>query len=193
MIKEDALLYFPLNEDVDIDDLYDDLLFEQKQFLSNRMPISKVFNARILRLKKIDEAYTFLGGNNKISKGISIELLLLENNSIQETYQTFQQNLNRIKLEMFNAKSIADLLNVIELLFKNQFAFAQKFETPEISIDVQPIISKEPDAMEIIEAIRIAKTNGITQFKELSQLPSDNILVQEANRLSLWLKLEQNV
>jgi hypothetical protein len=191
MTKEDALLYFPLNEDIDINDLYDELLFQQKQFLFNRMPISKVFNSRIVRLKKIEEAYLFFGGTTNITTVKEIELIELD--TIEEAYQFFQKTLTRIKLEMFNSNNITELLNAIDLLFKNQKAFALKIELPALEFDIQPIVSKEPDAMEIIQAIKNAKAQGISQFKELSQLPSENILIQEANRLSLWLKLETNV
>lgn len=82
---------------------------------------------------------------------------------------------------------------MIDCLFKNQFNFAQNLDATNDLLETQPIVSKEPDAMEITQAIQAAKIEGITFFYELSQLPSDNILVQEANRLSLWLKLETHV
>lgn len=193
MTKEDALLYFPLSNEDDIIDLYDDLLFEQKQFLSNRMPISKVFKSRISKLNKIEEAFSYFGGHHEVLNEIILELTPISSDFIEEAYQTFQQNLNKIKLGIFKAQTIPQLLVVIELLFQNQREFAEKFETLDQPIDSQPILSKEPDAMEIIQAISHARTIGITKFNELSQLTNDNILVQEANRLSLWLKLETNV
>lgn len=193
MIKEDALLYFPLTEEIDINDLYDELLFEQKQFLSNRMPISKVFNSRISRLKKMDEAFVFFGGQKREPAKIEVPLSACINDSIHESYQVFQQNLNQIRLTIFKASNVTELVSSIDQLFKNQIEFARKFEPLDYPIEIQPIVSKEPDAMEIIQAIQSANKIGITKFNELSQLPADNILVQEANRLSLWLKLETHV
>jgi hypothetical protein len=192
MTKEDALLYFPYNNEIDIDDLYDELLFEQKQFLSNRMPISKVFNSRIARLKKIDEAFVFFGGKNEAALD-ELKLLVYDNDSIYESYQVFQKNLNQVRLSIFKASNVTELISTIDVLFKNQIEFARNFPTINQSLEANPIISKEPDAMEIIEAIQSATKIGITKFNELSQLPADNILVQEANRLSLWLKLETHV
>jgi hypothetical protein len=192
MTMEDALLYFPYNNEIDIDDLYDELLFEQKQFLSNRMPISKVFNSRIARLKKIDEAFVFFGGKNEAALD-ELKLLVYDNDSIYESYQVFQKNLNQVRLSIFKASNVTELISTIDVLFKNQIEFARNFPTINQSLEANPIISKEPDAMEIIEAIQSATKIGITKFNELSQLPADNILVQEANRLSLWLKLETHV
>ena len=193
MLKEDALLYFPLVDDIEIDELYDQLLFEQKQFLSNRMPISKVFNPRIARLRKMDEAYVFFGGNNQSTLNPTIELRLAESDSIEVSYLNFQENLNLIKLELFKAKNVNQLLVAIDNLFKNQQYFAHKMGSFGTTLDYQPIVSKEPDAMEILSGIKFAKENGVITFDQLSQLPDDNILVEEANRLSLWLKLETNV
>jgi len=193
MIKEDALLYFPFRLGDDIDDLYEDLLFEQKQFFANRMPISKVFNSRLLRLKKIEDAYIFFGGKRPVNDTLTTKIEFSTSDSIHESYNNFQANLNHIKLELFNSKNVNRIANSIDLLFKNQQHFAEKFNSLELSYDSQPVISKEPDAIEMISAIESAKELGITNFKELYQLPPDNILVQEANRLSLWLKLETNV
>ena len=193
MTKEDALLYFPLNDEIDIDELYDELLFEQKQFLSNRMPISKVFNSRVSRLKKLEEAFLFFGGKKPESRKNDINLLECTNDSIHESHQVFQGNLTQIKLGLFNASTVTELLSSIDQLFKNQIAFARKFEQVDKQIEIHPIVSKEPDAMEIIKAIHAANEIGITKFNELSQLPVDNILIQEAIRLSLWLKLETHV
>lgn len=110
MTKEDALLYFPYNNEIDIDDLYDELLFEQKQFLSNRMPISKVFNSRIARLKKIDEAFVFFGGKNEAALD-ELKLLVYDNDSIYESYQVFQKNLNQVRPSI---KAACSYFSIIE-------------------------------------------------------------------------------
>jgi hypothetical protein len=156
------------------------------------MPISKVFNSRIARLKKIDEAFVFFGGKNEAALD-ELKLLVYDNDSIYESYQVFQKNLNQVRLSIFKASNVTELISTIDVLFKNQIEFARNFPTLNQSLEANPIISKEPDAMEIIDAIQSATKIGITKFNELSQLPADNILVQEANRLSLWLKLETHV
>lgn len=194
MNREDALLYFPIDENTDIDELYEDLLFEQKQFLSNRAPISKVFDSRINRLKKIHEAYLFFGGEqHEVPQYESSSLKTSTSAEIRTSFRIFEENLNRIKLEIYRAQYVTELINAIHLLFENQRTLAEKCSKVENEIDLNTIISKEPDSMEIIKAIEDAEKNGIREFHQLSQLPDDNMLKQEAIRLSLWLKFETNV
>jgi hypothetical protein len=192
MTKEDALLYFPFEEGDDIDDLYDQLLFEQKQFLASQVPISKVVNSRINRLEKIEDAYIFFGGVIENNSNQSIELPNYETDSIEVNYNRFQHNKNTLKLSLFNAMNTSEVEHVVKLKFENYFAFAEKWPRIEPSLR-RPIISKEPDAMEIIEEIKNLKSKGIVNFSELLQLDEDNVLVQEAIRLSLWMNLEKNV
>lgn len=193
MTKEDALLYFPIEEGDDIDDLFEQLLFEQKQFLSNQMPISKVFNSRLNRLKKIEEAYLFFGGNIERNSNEDFNISPYISNSIEKNYNIFQQNKTILKLALFNALNVTEIENVIKHIFKTYIEFAEKWTTIEAEGLNRPIISKEPDAMAIMDEIKILKSKEIVNFSELSQLGHDNILVQESIRLSLWLNLEKHV
>lgn len=192
MTKEDALLYFSFEEGDDICDIYDQLLFEQKQFLANQMPISKVVNSRINRLEKIEEAYIFFGGVLENNSNQTIEFSHYETDSIEVIYSQFQYNKNILKLALFNATNSSEAIHAIKLNFENYIAFAEKWPTIIPSLN-RPLISKEPDAMEIIEEIKNLKSKGIVNFSELLQLDEDNVLVQEAIRLSLWMNLEKNV
>lgn len=194
MTKEDALLYFPLKKgEDDIDDLFEQLLFEQKQFFSNQMPISKVFNSRINRLKKIEEAYVFFGGVPPLNSNLAIELKGYKSASIEETYNQFQLNKNAYRLGVFNAANAFQLKQIVRHIFNNYIEFAEMWPTIENTGINRPLISKEPDAMAMIEEIQALKSKGIVNFSELSQLEQENILIQEAIRLSLWLNLEKHV
>jgi len=193
MTKEDALLYFPVEEEDDIDDLFEQLLFEQKQFLTTQMPISKVFNSRLNRIENIEKAYVFFGGKIEENLNSSTEILPYNSDLIEDIYFIFQKNKNTLKLALFNSKSFSEIKNIVTLLFDNYSNLAEKFPAIELNELNRPIISKEPDEMELIDEIKSLKAKGIVNFSELSQLEYDNILIQEAIRLSLWLNLEKNV
>ena len=194
MTKEEALLHFPYNhEEEDINDLFESILFEHKQFLSNQMPTSKVFNSRLNRIEQIEQAFLLFEGKIDPKPFLFQELSETSSNSIEENFQLFQLNRNKLKLALNTAHTVDQIKLVIDLLFLNQQKYAEKW--PEIkSYDLErPIVSKQPDDMEILSAILKAKSNGIYIFNEIPQLESDNPLVKEAFRLSLWLKLESNV
>lgn len=193
MTKEDALLYFPIEEDIEIDDLYEELLFEQKQFLIDRVPVSKVFEPRINKLKKIEEAYIFFGGEIKQKSNIHKGILAYNKDAIEEVFAVFQQNKNTLKLILFNASNASEIEQITTLIFENYRKFAEKWPKIEPEGLNRPIISKEADPMEIINEIKSAKEKGIVNFSELLELDEDNILIKEAIRLSLWLNLEKHV
>lgn len=193
MTKEDALLYFPIEEDVEIDDLFEELLFEQKQFLSDRVPVSKVFEPRINKLNRIEEAYIFFGGEVSSNSNFSINLLPYQNELIEESFTVFQKNKNTLKLALFNALSVTEIDQIIKSIFKNYSEFAEKWPKAEPEGLNKPVISKEADPMEIISEIKSIKEKGIVNFSELLELDQDNILIKEAIRLSLWLNLEKHV
>lgn len=193
MTKEDALLYFPIERDTDIDDLFEDLLFEQKQFLIDRVPVSKVFEPRINKLKKIEEAYIFFGGKIEKKSNIHKGILSYNNDSIEEVFGVFQQNKNTLKLILFNASNSSEIEQITTLIFENYREFAKKWPGIDSEGLDRPVISKEPDPMDIIQEIKSAKEKGIVNFRELLELDEDNILIKEAIRLSLWLNLEKHV
>lgn len=194
MTKEDALLYFPIEDDVDIDDLFEELLFEQKQFLIDRVPVSKVFDSKINKLKKIEGAYIFFGGKVEQKSSLQIEILPYNNSDlIEEVFAVFQQNKNTLKLILFNASNASEIEQITTLIFENYREFAEKWPKIDSEGLNRPVISKEPDPMDIIQEIKSAKEKGIVNFRELLELDEDNVLIKEAIRLSLWLNLEKHV
>ncbi|MDG2440083.1 MAG: hypothetical protein P8M19_00310, partial [Crocinitomicaceae bacterium] len=58
--------------------------------------------------------------------------------------------------------------------------------------DEDILIGKEPDPMELMNALEEYETDGYQSFKDLVHLEIENPLVKESKRLSLWLKFEQN-
>ena len=79
------------------------------------------------------------------------------------------------------------------LIFENYSEYAKKWPGIDSEGLDRPVISKEPDPMDLIQEIKSAKEKGIVNFSELLELDQDNILIKEAIRLSLWLNLEKHV
>src|SRR5690554_5274477 len=60
MNKEQAHIFFPHSSEDDLDDLWEQRLFEQKQFFLTRPPIRKVWEGRLNRLAQQHQAYLTL-------------------------------------------------------------------------------------------------------------------------------------
>ena len=61
MTKNEALLFFPLNGEVEIIDLYEEYLFEYKTYFLTKYPIEKVFSAKAKKMNQMHNAFILLG------------------------------------------------------------------------------------------------------------------------------------
>ena len=64
MTLSEAKIYFPIDSDdlemEDVLDLYDERLFEFKQFFLSKAIVKKVFLAKLEKLKKFEEAFSLI-------------------------------------------------------------------------------------------------------------------------------------
>jgi len=133
MTKEEALLTLGLKiYDPDIiEEKFEELLFEKKQFFLTRTPIIKVFLAHLGKLEKLFEA----------------KKTLLPKGEIQQD----------LELEVIDFSNLDDLLNY-QMLWKNKLSSALQFD--DISNCVRQLlqIEKEYDSIILLGILPIAKT-----------------------------------
>ena len=55
------------------------------------------------------------------------------------------------------------------------------------------LVSNEMDQMNVLNQIKKLELLEPIEIKAIQKLDSENVLVRESKRLSLWLKLDQNV
>ena len=53
------------------------------------------------------------------------------------------------------------------------------------------VVSKEPDPMDLREAINDAAQLGVNNLSQIDQLPEEHLVRNEVKRLSLWSKMEK--
>ena len=192
MTKEEARLYFQENED--LDEKYETLLFECKQLLINRLPTTKLFEAKLLSLKSNSEAFAALGGQE-------VNFILpkkgparYSSNKLAETVAEYYLESNRLKLLLFNSHSFLELkYNCNQLILNfNQYALKWAINLDGIKVD-NIKMSTIPDPMSLLSAVELFNQKGFKHFNEININEHDNLLVKESIRLSLWLKFEENV
>ena len=79
----------PIDEEADLQEIYDEKLFELKQFFLNRFPMSKLINARLAKFLKEEKAFTVLGGEGDDDEFSFGNADLPEFTSIQERIKAF--------------------------------------------------------------------------------------------------------
>jgi hypothetical protein len=191
MTKTEALHEFQLDDAFDEDnliDLYEEKIFEFKQYFLTKTPIFKLFESKLSKLEKIGNAYSLLT-NSKVE---FTETKLEFNGSQAEilaNYLRFQEEKNRMKTKISHSENAFELVSWVKNLLELEKMNAQHWFS-EIEINANILVSKEPNPMEILEGIKIYNQNGGTNFHQLKKLENNppEILIQEMKRLSLLFK-----
>jgi hypothetical protein len=195
MKEKEIQLYFPHTKDDNIDDIYDEKLFEFKQFFLNKPTIPKVFKAKIEKIKKFETAFRELKKQtNKLTenKHSNYSQLKTEGVNILETFNNYQKTKNQFKLLILNANNSTALIEVIENLMEITFDYLHKW--PYIKNEEKIILSKEPNPMDILSSIKEFNLKGGFEFADIIKLQNKcpKLLQLESKRLSLQLNILNN-
>ena len=193
MAISNPLVLLPVNEDNSLQDLYDEKLFEFKQFFSRQLPTTKLFSAKLKKLKQITEAYLELGGEEVFAEGVSVTSQQYNSPDVKSVISIFQSQNNALKLKMNLSQSYDEIEKTAFQMIDNYKRYAKCWPLIDIPEDHQIKISEELDAMSLLEALSIFNNEDMTSFEEFNLLSVDNVLYKEAIRLSLWLNFEKNV
>ena len=192
MTKEEALIYLPFDGEVDLEDLYEERLFELKQFFLNRFPMTKLINSRMNKFKRVEEAFTRLGGEiPKISE--NVEITLLEFESIKDLFIWYNHEKNAIRLRLSSAQSGNEVHEVLRHYVSLTRHYAEHWKIPVTDQGNEAVkIAVEPNPMDIQEALNAFSEKQLINSVFISSLHDENYLKSEAKRLSLWLNFESN-
>lgn len=192
MNYEDALIYLPLEDGKDVEDVYEERLFELRMFFLARVPVSKVFNAKIELLKKIEEAYKLLSNDHADSDYSPVNLKAYDSELLLDLVSTFQQNTSLLKGEIVRCSSAKMLIFLVSQMLENMRNYARKWDL-NLPLEASEIrVTVAPDEVGLLLEIEHMKSDGIISLRDLVKLNSNSLLYREAIRLSLWNKLEGN-
>lgn len=190
MTKNEALLFFPINDGDEIIDLYEKYLFEYKNFFISKYPLEKVFNAKAKKMNQMHDAFTLLGGEIKTSTSF-IALEYNQKDNILECFNDYQKTKFNIKTKLNNCTNAIEINYFISQLLQIENTYAKNWLVVKNLSEIDVIISKEPDPMSILNAIKEFNALGGTTFNDLNTMKniSPDLLINEAKRLSLTLKI----
>lgn len=195
MKEKEIQLYFPHTTDDNIDDIYEEKLFEFKQFFLNKPIIPKVFKAKIEKIKKFETAFrTLKEQTNKLSenKENNFSHPKTEENNILETFNNYQETKNQFKLFILNVNNSTVLIELIENLIEITVDYLSKW--PDLKVEEKIILSKEPNPMDILSSIKEFNLIGGFEFSDIIKLQNKcpKLLQLESKRLSLQLNILNN-
>ena len=191
MNKNEALLFFPVIEGENIIDLYEEYLFEYKTYFLTKYPIEKVFRAKAKKMNQMHDAFILLGGEiSKSTKFSNLEYQQKEN--ILECFNYYQKLKINLKSKLNKSNNAIEINNCIQQLIQLEKEYAENWSVLKNLPENEVIISKEPDPMLILIAIKEFNLLGGKTFNDLNTMKniSSDLLINEAKRLSLSLKIQ---
>jgi hypothetical protein len=186
MTIQKAISYFNLNQDWDLDDLNEEIetrLFEIKNFFLSKIPVQKLVDSRIIKLEKITDFALLLDLNFQDS---SVDAIELKGKKVLEIYAAYQQEKQKIRLELLNSSNPKEILAKATSLIKLEKLYASKWYFDKLDCS-EIIVSKEPDPMIILQEIKKMEELALFAFEDYkkSQKSMSQILLNEMKRLSL--------
>ena len=191
MHPDDARLFFPIEEGVDPEDRYDELLFEQKQYFLSSIPWTKTFEARISKLEKMQSAYVQLYAVNSGVKIPEYDLDMPNQSDIESVYKTYQKNKTQIYLRINQSSGFNELIIHAKHLLKNRKNYALYWQKASLDLSGEYSI-RELDPVELLRELESLKVRGVTSFEQVCRIEKQNPVYQEGIQLSLWLNKETN-
>ncbi|MCF8434151.1 MAG: hypothetical protein K9G37_06740 [Crocinitomicaceae bacterium] len=191
--KEALVVIGALDRDDDLRDLLEDALFEIKQFVISKPLISKLIDGQIKKLEKLSEVVRVLNIDSKNTANSKEEWLhQFSNESILSVLNSFELKKAKLKQYLSFTDSPSEMIYVISQLIQLQADYSACWPLVEVAEDEGVVISKEPDAMQLLVEIKKMSTEGILAFQQLTQISLDQYpaMQQELKRLSLLRKKE---
>lgn len=187
MTKEEALHFLGLSAG-EVDTLVDRLeeeLFEHKKFILSMNPVIAVLKKRVEKinvLNEISRVFQLDDGGHIISEGGEFK----EQKSLKDFYREYEQKNARIKTTVAAASTPMQLMAAVNQLIKLKAYYYErfsKFVPPSATGKDEPVVvlGKEPDAMELLEAIK--------EWEETGRIPLT--LQREAIRVSKLREMQE--
>ena len=180
MTKEEAhSIYFGCE---DIEECWEDRLFDHLNFFRTKVPAPTLFMNRIHKLQTDAKAAEILLGMTFEEKAnLQLGVSLVKKREIRETFDSYYAVLNELRSKMYQSPGPKNLeglaLRIIDLTKEFSTYLSGLFELNSAN----ELIGKEPDPMEVYEAIKKYESKGVRLFEQLD-LSKDDALTKELKR-----------
>lgn len=188
MTIKEAQLFFPHEESDQLIDLYEDRLFEYKQFFLSKAPIRKVFVSKMDKLKQMEEAYFVLSNIEVSVNSINAQTTITFSDEVLKAFTEWELFKSQFKQQLMLSndgqsiiKTVTDFLSVVDLYHSKWYT------DEEIDIEIETL-SKDPDPMYVLEAIKDFNSQGGVYFDDILKMNTNSFLLKEMKRLSLLSK-----
>jgi hypothetical protein len=189
MTLDEAKAILGIAQIEDAEDAFEERLFELKQYFLTKPLISKLFLSQLNKIERVFAAARYFGlsgGSNKLSDSPAESVF---QGLILNDYLLFEKFRAAFKQEILGSLNDAHINHCVHRLLAVQQSYLLLW--PENTSE-EVLISKEPDPMEVLLAIKELNEQEVFRFDQLhgstNALPDS--FVNEWKRLSLLLQKE---
>tara|TARA_B110000093_G_C12913695_1_gene385974 strand:- start:590 stop:1165 length:576 start_codon:yes stop_codon:yes gene_type:complete len=191
MTSEEARIYIVATDEDAMENEFLTELFKHKNFFISTSPIPKIFLSRLNKLNKIREAYLALGGIEGKSAFEEVRSNY-KDKSLGEIFREYSSIRNVLKQKIMVSNTISDIESIVLNLLQETRLYANAWSYDCESLE-GVLVSNEMDQMIMLNQIKKLEAVEPIAIEAIQKLDAENVLVRESKRLSLWLKLDQNV
>lgn len=173
----------------DFEEVYEEKVFEIKQFFVSQIIHPKLFKSRLKKLQSLNEAFEKLGGE---LVSLESQKLIVSGSTIVEVFDDYQKKLGELKRDLMLTADGQRIYSVVNQMIDLTYDYAIKWSVSNIECDNLTKLSEKFDPMDLFNATRKAKEENIIEFRQLAEIDRHNLLYREAKRLNLWTKMYLN-
>ncbi len=180
MTPEEAKAYLSFkNDQIDIEEHYEEFLFQQKDFFRQK-PISyKLYNKRFLKIEQAIEAYETLGF---ISVKSNLAFKEVEfNQEIKQAFDLYHLSKNNLFQQLYSTENLSELILIGNNLLNIERQYKACFE----SVFLADFYLTTPNPMDVLQDIKKLNEKGICFTYQIDSVEHSTFkyLLAEINRL----------
>jgi hypothetical protein len=162
----EALAFLGISDLSEVESRKSELLFDAKQFFTKQPIINQVFHHRITKLKHQYEALLIVTNEPERIKQLEVRGESQngnededededgnENQNLIDQFNAFHAEKNMLYGSIYSAKSIVELIGYVGQLLQAYDSFIELWDCP-LEADSNVIIGKEPDVMDVLNALK---------------------------------------
>lgn len=193
MTKEEAASILNVSLEADFEEIeeqFEQLLFERKKFFLQKIPIQKLFEPKLKIIHQLIEAYELVS-EEKLEHVTPLKTIefQFDHSSLLISFNKYHLYRNQLKQGLINASHFDAIEQIATELIKLESAYAALWYQDELGTQ-HTIVGTFPDEILLLSALKNYLEMGGKSFEDLKKMKNNppEILIQEMKRLSLLYK-----
>jgi hypothetical protein len=165
MNLNEARAYLSYNESQDIEEFYDDFIFDQKQFFKQKQVHKKLYEAKFKKINQALHAFETLGIEDKTNSSKFSFTTPTFTSNIQTNFHTYHNCRNSLFFELYNATFLSEIEPIATsiIFLENLYTETWISQKHHFSMGDQTNII---DPMNVLADILLLEKKGIINTEE---------------------------